>query len=131
MFFGILIGLNLIPELIKKEYPKTEKIIVQIVLYTTLIFLILIVLPLVGIRFKDQYTNTIISLTFLISSLIYFAAKKNTRNKTISIVILLPLILVGFYFQFFHQNLGTYKVNDEMNIKISQEGFLACGEIID
>lgn len=39
-------------------------------------------------------------------------------------------MLVGFYFQFFNQNLGTYKVNDELNIKISQEGFLACGEII-
>ncbi|WP_338731401.1 hypothetical protein [Mangrovimonas cancribranchiae] len=130
IFFGILIGLNLIPELIKKEYPKTEKIIARIVLYTTLIFLILILLSLVGITFKGQYTNTIIGLTFLISSLIYFATNKNTRNKIISIVILFPLILVGFYFQFFNQNLGTYKVNDELNIKISQEGFLACGEII-
>ncbi|MFK8046663.1 MAG: hypothetical protein AB8B72_14285 [Crocinitomicaceae bacterium] len=130
IFFGILIGLNLIPELIKKEYPKTEKIIARIVLYTTLIFLILILLSLVGIRFKGQYTNTIIGLNFLISSLIYLATNKNTRNKIISIVILFPLILVGFYFQFFNQNLGKYKVNDELNIKISQEGFLACGEII-
>lgn len=130
IFFGILIGLNLTPELIKKECPKTEKNIARTVLYTTLIFLILILLSLVGIRFKGQYTNTIIGLTFLISSLIYFVTNKTTRNKIISIVILFPLILVGFYFQFFYQNLGTYKVNDELNIKISQEGFLACGEII-
>lgn len=129
-FFGILIGLNLIPELIKKEYPKTEKIIARIVFYATIIFVILIFLSFVGIRFKGLYTNTIIGLTFLISSLIYFATNKNTRNKIISIVILFPLILVGFYFQYFNQNLGTYKVNDKLNIKISQEGFLACGEII-
>ena len=130
IFFGLLIGLNLILELIKKEYPKTEKIITRIVFYATIIFLILILLSFVGIRFKGLYTNTIIGLTFLISSLFYFATKKNTRNKIISIVILFPLILAGFYFQFFYQNLGTYKVNDELNIKISQEGFLACGEII-
>lgn len=130
IFFGILIGLNLIPELIKKEYPKTEKIIARIVFYATIIFLIFILLSLVGIRFKGLYTNAIIGLTFLISSLIYFVTNKNTRNKIISIVILFPLILVGLYFQFFNQNLGTYKVNDELNIKISQEGFLACGEII-
>ncbi|MDY2588533.1 hypothetical protein [Winogradskyella aquimaris] len=130
IFFGILIGLNLIPELIKKEYPKTEKIITRIVFYTTIIFLILILLSLIGIRFKGLYTNRIIGLTFLVSSLFYFATKKNTRNKIISIVFLFPLILAGFYFQFFNQNLGTYKVNDELNIKISQEGFLACGEII-
>ena len=130
IIFGVLIGLNLIPELIKKEYPKTEKIIARIVFYATLIFLILILLSFVGIRFKGHYTNTIIGLTFLISSLIYFATNKNTKIKIISIVILFPLILLGFYFQFFNQNLGTYKVNDELNIKISEEGFLACGEII-
>ncbi|ARN71172.1 hypothetical protein BST91_05665 [Nonlabens tegetincola] len=130
IFCGILLGLNLIPELIRKEYPKIEKIIARIVLFATIIFLILILLSLVGIRLKGLYTDTIISLAFLISSFTYFATKKNTRNKIISIVILFPLILVGFYFQFFSQNLGTYKVNDELNIKISQEGFLACGEII-
>lgn len=130
IFFGILIGLNLIPELIKKEYPKTEKLISRIVLFTTLTFLILILLSFIGIKFKGLYTNKIIGLTFLISSLVYFATNKNTRNKIISIIILLPLILVGFYLQVFSQNLGTYKVNDELNITISQEGFLACGEII-
>ncbi|SFS96383.1 ABC-2 type transport system permease protein [Zhouia amylolytica] len=130
IFFGILIGLNLIPGLIKKEYPKTEKIITRIVFYATIIFLILILLSFFGIRFKGLYTNTIIGLTFLISSLFYFATKKNTRNKIKSIVILFPLILAGLYLQFFNQNLGTYKVNDELNINISQEGFLACGEII-
>ena len=130
IFFGLLIGLNLIPELIKKEYPKTEKIIARILFYSTILFLILILLSFVGIRFKGLYTNRIIGLTFLISSLFYLATKKNTQNKTISIAILFPLILAGFYFQFFNQSLGTYKVNDELNIKISQEGFLACGEII-
>ena len=130
IFCGILLGLNFIPELIKKEYPKTEKIIARIVFYSTILFLILILLSFVGIRFKGLYTNTIIGLTFIIASLIYFTTNKNTRNKIISIVILFPLIIVGFYFQFFNQNLGTYKVNAELNIKISQEGFLACGEII-
>ncbi|ALM19825.1 hypothetical protein AAT17_00400 [Nonlabens sp. MIC269] len=130
IFCGILLGLNLIPELIRKEYPKTEKIIARILLFATIIFLILILLSLFGIRLKGLYTDAIISLTFLISSFTFFATKKNTRNKIISIVILFPLILVGFYFQFFSQNLGTYEVNDELNIKISQEGFLACGEII-
>ncbi|WMI68203.1 hypothetical protein [Mangrovimonas sp. YM274] len=130
IFFGILIGLNLIPELIKKEYPKTEKMISRIVLISSLSFLILVLLSFIEIKLKGLYTNSIIGLTFLISSLIYIATKKNTKNKMVSIVFLFPLILVSLYFQFFNKNLGTYKINDELNIKISQEGFLACGEII-
>jgi ABC-2 type transport system permease protein len=90
----------------------------------------MILLSFIGIRFKGLYSNTIIGLTFLISSLIYFATNKNTKKKIISIIILFPLVLVGFYLQFFNQNLGTYKVNNELNIRVSQEGFLACGEII-
>ncbi len=130
IFFGIIIGLNLIPEFIRKKYPKTEKLIFQIVLFSTLSFLILIFTSIIGIKFRGLYTNSIIGLIFIISTLIYFSICKNNKKKKISILVLFPLILFGFYVQFFNQSIEIYKVNNNLNIEISQGGFLGCGEII-
>jgi ABC-2 type transport system permease protein len=130
IFILIIIGFNLIPGLTKKRFPKTEKQIERLLIYITIAFLILIVLSFNGIKLKGVYSNLIVGIIFIITSLLYFAINKNTTRKVISIVVLIPLILCSFYFQFFYQNLGRYKVNDDLDIVVSREGFLACGEII-
>jgi ABC-2 type transport system permease protein len=130
IFILIIIGFNLIPGLTKKRFPKTEKIIERLLIYITLTFIILLVLSFNGIKLKGIYSNLIVGLIFILTSLLYFAINKNTTRKVISIVALLPLILYSFYFQFFYQNLGRYKVNEDLDIIVSKEGFLACGEII-
>ncbi len=130
IFFVLLIGLNLIPELSKKEYPKTEKIIKCITLIVTLTFITTTILSLSGLKLKGLYSNQIIGIICLISSLSYFVIIKNTKSKIIPVLILIPLIFISLYFQFFSQNLGYYKVNDKLNFVVSREGFLGCGEII-
>ena len=130
IFILIIIGFNLIPRLTKKRFPKTEKLIERLLIYITITFLILLALAFNGIKLKGIYSNLIVGLIFILASLLYFAINKNTTRKVISIVVLIPLILCSFYFQFCYENLGRYKVNDDADIVVSREGFLACGEII-
>tara|TARA_R110002124_G_C8689612_1_gene492931 strand:- start:72 stop:671 length:600 start_codon:yes stop_codon:yes gene_type:complete len=130
VFILIIIGFNLIPELTKKRFPKTEKLIKRILIYVTVTFVILIILSFSGLKLKGIYSNLIIGLIFILTSLLYFAITKNTTRKIVTIVALIPLILLSAYFQVFNENLGRYKVTEKHNIVISREGFLACGEII-
>lgn len=130
VFILIIIGFNLIPKLTKKNFPETEKIIKKILIYETIIVVILIILSFNGLKIKGIYSNLIIALIFILTSLLYFAIVKNTIRKIITIIVLTPLILLSFYFQVFNENLGRYKVTDKINIVVSSEGFLACGEII-
>jgi TRAP-type uncharacterized transport system fused permease subunit len=130
IFILIIIGFNLIPGLTKKRLPKTEKIIERLLIYITITFLILLILSFNGIKIKGIYSNLIVGLIFILTSLLYFIINKNTTRKVISIVILIPLILSSLYLQFCYENLGRYKINDDVDIVVSREGFLACGEII-
>lgn len=130
IFILIIIGFNLIPGLTKKRFLKTEKLIERLLIYSTITLLILLALSFYGIKLKGIYSNLIIGIIFILTSLLYFAIKKNSTRKVISIIVLIPLILFNFYFQIFFQNIGRYKVNDDLDIVISEGGFLACGEII-
>lgn len=130
LFIFILIGLNYIPELTNKRFLKTEKYIERIVTCVAFIFLILIILSFNGIKLKGMYSNLVIGFIFVTTSILYFAINKTTTRKVISIVVLIPFILLSIYLYLFNKNLGRYKVNDDINIVVSQEGFLACGEII-
>jgi ABC-2 type transport system permease protein len=130
LFILILIGINYIPELTSKRFLKTEKYIERIVTCATFIFLIMIILSFNGIKLKGMYSNLVIGFIFVTTSILYFAINKNTTRKVISIVVLIPFILLSIYLNLFNKNLGRYKVNDDINIVVSQEGFLACGEMI-
>mgnify|MGYP003641156612 CR=1 FL=1 len=130
VFILLIIGLNLVPSLTKHRLPKTEQIIKRLLIYVTVIFLIQIILSYYGIKLKGIYSSMIVGLIFLVTSLLYFAINKNTTQKVISIVFLIPLILSSLYLEFCYQNLGRYKINDDLDIMVSREGFLACGEII-
>lgn len=126
----IIVAFNLIPGLTKKRFPKTEKLIERLLIYITISALILLILSITGLKLKGIYSNFIIELIFIVTVLLYFSINKNTTRKVISIVFLLPLFLLSIYFQFFYKDLGRYKVKDDVNIIVSSEGFLRCGEII-
>ena len=130
IFIMIILGFNLIPGLAKKRFPKTEKLIERLLIYITITSLILLILSINGLKLKGIHSNFIIELIFIVTVLLYFSINKNTTRKVISIVFLLPLFLLSIYFQFFYKDLGRYKVKDDVNIIVSSEGFLRCGEII-
>jgi ABC-2 type transport system permease protein len=55
---------------------------------------------------------------------------KNTRKKIFIASALTILIIAAIGNQFFYKKVGSYKITDELNLVISQDGFLSCGEII-
>ena len=130
IFIVIIIGLNLIPQLTKKNFPKTEKAIIQILILTTVTFIILTILLFNGFKLKGLYSNSIIGLIFILISLSYFLIVKYTKRKLVSIFLLIPVVLLSIYLQVFNQTVGCFKITNDLNIVISREGFLGCGEII-
>jgi ABC-2 type transport system permease protein len=130
IFIGIIIGLNCIPLLTKKTFPKVEKITVRILLVATILLLTTIFLDFNGYKLKSNLAFRIIGLSFIISTFIYFAIFKNTREKIWKIIFLTVLIIVSLMNQVLYEKLGSYEIADELNMTVSREGFLACGEII-
>src|SRR5688572_29199541 len=130
MLIMVVIGLNFIPQLTKKNFPKTEKALTQILILTTVIFLILTILLFNGFKLKGLYSNSIIGLIFILASFLYFAVVKNTKRKLVSILLVIPVVLVSMYLQIFSQTVGRFKLNDDLSIVVSREGFLGCGDII-
>ena len=125
-----LIGLNLIPELIKRDSNNLERAIRNILVVSTFLFLTVVFLPLVGLRLKGLFTSRLIGIVFLTTSLVYFAVNKNTWKKVFFVMTLLPLILLESFLLFMNENLGSYEVNDTLEIKVTQEGFKSCGETV-
>ena len=125
-----LIGLNLIPELIKRDSNNLERAIRNILVVSTFLFLTVVFLPLVGLRLKGLFTSRLIGIVFLTTSLAYFAVNKNTRKKVVFVMTLLPLILLESFLLLMNENLGSYEVNDTLEIKVTQEGFISCGETV-
>src|SRR5690606_3460171 len=109
----IIIGINLIPELTKKEFPQTEKLITRILIFTLVIFLIITILSFIGLKLKGLYTNSIIGLILIIASLCYFGIVKNTKRKIFRIILLIPFFLLSIYFHFFINVLGRYEINKD------------------
>ena len=130
VFILIIIGFNLIPSWSKKRFYKTENIISRILILAIFVFVTMILLSFGGIKLKGIYTSKVIGIVFILSSITYFTLFKNTTRKIISVVVLLPMILMSFYLSVFNQTILSYKVNDDINLVVSSEGFLACGEII-
>ena len=130
IFILIILGFNLIPELTKKSFPKAEKLIKRLQIFTTVIFVTIILLSFGGLKLKGLYSDQIIGLIFIVTSLLFFGITKNTTQKIIPIIIIVPLILLNGYSQVFNKKLVRYKVTDDYDLIVSQEGFLTCGEII-
>jgi hypothetical protein len=130
IFIGIIIGLNCIPLLNKRTFPKVEKVVRRILIAMTILLLITIIFDFNGYKLKSFFAYRAIGLCFVISTFIYFAIFKNTRSKAWKGALLTVLVIITVTTQLLYQKIGSYKISDELNMNISQEGFLACGEII-
>ncbi|WP_341905267.1 hypothetical protein [Fluviicola taffensis] len=130
IFIVIGLGLNLIPQLTNKELPKNEKNIIKLMILATFFFLALMILFFNGYWLKGLYSSLIVKLIFILTSVVYFTRVKNTRRKLISAVLIIPLMLLTIGSVMLSQPVYRYKINKDLNLLISREGFLACGEII-
>lgn len=130
IFIVIIIGFNLIPQLTKKKYPNTERIVIQTLTIISVIFIVLTILMFNGFKLKGLYSNWIIGVVFILISLTYFAMVENTRRKILIVILLVPMILIGLFNLLFGQRLAEYRINDTYKIEVTIGGFLACGENI-
>jgi hypothetical protein len=94
------------------------------------LLLITIIFDFNGYKLKSFFAFRAIGMCFVISTFMYFAIFKNSKNKIWKGALLTVLVIITFANQLLYQKIGSYKLNDELNMVISREGFLACGEII-
>lgn len=130
IFIFVIVGLNCIPVLTKINSPKLDKVISRMLIYTIITFVIFKTLLVIDYRLKGLYSNFIINLTFIISSLLFFSLIKNSRAKIVKVILLTPLILISLFTLIFGQIKYECKINDTYKIEVSNGGFLSCGENI-
>jgi len=130
IFIGLIIGLNCIPLLTKKTFPKAERTIKIILVGSTILFLTFTIFAFNGYRLKGLYTFSIISWTFILSTIAYFAIFKNTKKKLITVFLLTPLIVLSILTLLLGQLVYEKKIDETNKISVTTGGFLACGEII-
>ncbi len=130
IFILIVIGLNLFPHLTKWNFPKAEKAINRILVFTTAAFFVLTVLSFNGYKLKGLYSNSIIEIIFITTTIIYFVLAKSTKRKLITVVILIPLILLSLFTLLFGRTIYERKIADGYKIQVTTGGLLSCGELI-
>ncbi|MEX1001525.1 MAG: hypothetical protein WDZ35_05370 [Crocinitomicaceae bacterium] len=130
IFILIVIGLNLIPQLTKWNFPKVEKAINRILILITVIFVVLTILLFNGYKLKGLYSNLTIGIIFITTTIIYFALVKNSKRKLITVVILVPLILLSLFTLLFGRTIYESKITDGYKIQVTTGGIMSCGELI-
>lgn len=131
IFIGLIFGLNCIPLLTNKSFPKAEKIIIKLLVVTTILFLTFLVLKFSGYRLKGQYTFPIIIIAFIGLIIIYFALVKNTTLKILTTIFFLsPLLVVSLFALLVGQTKKEFEIDTNTKIIVSTGGFFSCGEII-
>jgi ABC-2 type transport system permease protein len=131
IFIGLIVGLNCIPFLTKKNFPKTQKVIARLLIVKTILFLTILIFAFNGYRLKGQYTFLTISLTFISLTIIYFTLFKNTITKILTtILILIPLLTISIFKLLFGQALKEFDIKDKTKIIVTTGGFFSCGELI-
>jgi ABC-2 type transport system permease protein len=130
IFIGLIVGLNCIPLLTKTTFPKIEKVVVRMLIATTILFLTFGVFGLYGYSLKGLYTFSTISWTFIVSTILFFALFKNTRRKILTAFLLTPLVVLSILTLILGQLVYEQKIDETNKITVTTGGFLACGEII-
>lgn len=130
IFIGLIIGLNCIPLLTEKTFFNTEKIIVKLLIPSTILFLTILTFAYNGYRLKGLYTFSVICWTFILSTIAYFVIFRNTKMKLISVFLLTPLIALSILTLILGQLVYENKIDENNKIAVTKGGFLACGEII-
>ncbi len=126
----------------KANFPKWEKVIKKISFYSLIGIIICILLLVFDFRFKGAYTNTIIGLTFVLSTILLFGLTKNTGTKVLSGILTIPMLLFGilsliwempivFFYLLampFQPPIAKFGINNKHNVEVRVGGFMACGE---
>lgn len=102
----------------------------MLVVATTL-FLTVSIFSFNGYRLKGQYTFTIIGLTFIGLTILYFALLKNTKRKIITVFLLAPIVVLSILILIIGQVVYEQKIDETNKISVTTGGFLACGENIN
>jgi hypothetical protein len=131
IFLGLIIGLNCIPLLTKATFPKVEKIVVRILIASTILFLTFTIFQFSGYRLRGLYTFPTFGWIFIISTVLFFAIFKNTKKKILTVCLLTPLIVLSILTLILGQIVYEKKIDETNKISVSTGGFLACGEIIN
>jgi hypothetical protein len=130
IFIGLIVGLNCIPLLTKKSFPKTEKLIVKLLVASTILFLTFFIFEFNGYRLKGLYTFSIIGLTFIISTILYFTLIKNSKKKILTVFLLTPFVVLSIVTLILGRPVYEKKIDETNNVVVTTGGFLACGENI-
>ena len=131
IFILIVIGLNLIPYLTKRDFPVVEKAINRVLIFSTVAFLVLTALVFCGYKLKGIYSNPIIGVIFITITILYFVLAKSTKKKLFAVVILTPLILISLVTLLFGRTIYESKIAEGYKIQVSTGGLLSCGELIN
>lgn len=130
IFVVLIIGLNCIPLLAKTDFPKTKKVVVRILLTSTILFVTFTFLGFLGYRLKSLYSVPPINLIFIFSTILYFVTFKNTKRKILAVFTLTPFIVLSLLTLTFWRVVNEFKIDQTNGIIITAGGFLACGENI-
>jgi ABC-2 type transport system permease protein len=129
IFITIIIGLNSIPFLIKRNFPKWENRIGKILIFSAIFFGLFTILSFEGYCIKGVYTYTIIGVIFILTTLSYFATVKYTKRKLIIVIIMSPIIFCAIFFLMILGEITVkLKINETYKIEISNGGVLVCGD---
>ena len=118
IFILIVIGLNLIPYLTKWDFPVVEKAINRVLIITTATFIVLTILVFCGYKLKGVYSNPIIGVIFITTTILYFVLVKSTKRKLLAVVIIMPLILTSLIMLSFSRTIYESKIADGYKIKV-------------
>ena len=130
IFIGLIIGLNCIPILTKATFPKVEKIVVRMLIATTILFLTFGILELNAYSLKGPYTFSTITWTFIISTILFFTLIKNSGIKILTSLILTHLLVLGISRVILGQHVYDRNIDEYNKLLVTTGGYLACGEII-
>ena len=130
IFIGLVIGLNCIPLLTNTTFPKAEKIILRMLIASSILFVTFTFFIFNGYILKGVYTYSIIIWSFIISTIIYFILFKNSKKKVLTVFLLTPLLVVSIFAIIFGKVLKEFHINNETKIIVTTGGILSCGELI-
>lgn len=127
---AVIVGINLIPYSTKKSLKKLNQLILKFLIPVIIAFSVVFGMSIVGMKLKGIYGDKILGTTLILGALMYLATCKGIKEKIISNIILIPLLVIGIFNILLYNKTGTYKLNEELSIVTSKEGFLGCGEIM-
>ncbi|MEL6561585.1 MAG: hypothetical protein AAFQ94_25580, partial [Bacteroidota bacterium] len=130
VFIVIILGINTIPFLHKRQFPGIERILIQVGWLVTIIYLAFFIISFYGIKLRGSFLNAALGYTLLMSYLLIFGVVRPNSRKFIIVLVAIPVMILCLYIQVLNQSIYEHKFHKNLNLTIYREGFLACGEII-